>query len=137
FPGGFNEAGYQPGPDGKCHPGRSERALPRGIDDFRVFPDQGAYSDPAMIGPDGEETIPGYATDVGSRQSLDFLDSRDPEQPFCLLVHHKAPHRPGLHHPRYEGLYEAGTIPEPETMWDEHEGRAQVVREVAMQLDDL
>ena len=137
FPEVLQECGYQTALYGKWHLGRSERALPRGFDDFRVFPDQGDYFDPVMIGPDGEETIPGYATDVVTRQSLDFLDARDPEQPFCLLVHHKAPHRPWLHHPRYEGLYEAGTIPEPETMWDEHEGRAQVVREVAMQLDDL
>src|SRR5699024_9782792 len=118
FPEVLQGCGYQTALYGKWHLGRSERALPRGFDDFRIYPDQGAYFDPVMIGPDGEETIPGYATDIVTRQSLDFLDARDPEQPFCLLVHHKAPHRPWLHHPRYEGLYEAGTIPEPETMWD-------------------
>ena len=129
--------GYQTALYGKWHLGTSERALPHGFDDWRIFPDQGEYVDPEMIGPDGREQITGYATDVVTRQSLDFLDRRDPERPFCLMVHHKAPHRPWIPHPRYEGMYEAGTIPEPETMWDDHAGRAQVVRDVAMQLDDL
>ncbi|ASK65915.1 sulfatase [Brachybacterium avium] len=137
FPEVLQECGYQTALYGKWHLGRSERSRPRGFDDWRIYPDQGAYVDPVMIGPDGEERIPGYATDIVTRQSLDFLDQRDPEQPFCLLVHHKAPHRPWVPHPRYDGMYEAGTIPEPETMWDDHSSRAQVVREVAMQLDDL
>lgn len=137
FPEVLQECGYQTALYGKWHLGRSEVSRPRGFDDWRIYPDQGQYVDPVMIGPDGEERLTGYATDIVTRQSLDFLDARDPEQPFCLLVHHKAPHRPWIPHPRYEGLYEAGTIPEPETMWDGHEGRAQVVRDVAMQLDDL
>ena len=129
FPEVLRERGYQTALYGKWHLGTSARALPRGFDDWRIFPGQGAYVDPVMIGPGGEETVPGYATDVVTRQSLDFLDRRDRERPFCLLVHHKAPHRPWVPHPRYEGMYEAGTIPEPETMWDDHEGRAQVVKE--------
>jgi len=137
FPEVLSECGYQTALYGKWHLGRSERSKPRGVDDWRIYPDQGSYVDPVMIGPDGEETCEGYATDIVTRQSLDFLDRRDPERPFSLMVHHKAPHRPWHPHPRYEGMYEAGTIPKPETMWDEHEGRAQVVREVAMQLDDL
>ena len=133
----LHERGYQTALYGKWHLGTSAQALPRGFDDWRIFPDQGEYVDPVMIGPGGEEQITGYATDVVTRQSLDFLDRRDPERPFCLMVHHKAPHRPWIPHPRYEGMYEAGTIPEPETMWDDHAGRAQVVKDVAMQLDDL
>ncbi|ATG56223.1 sulfatase [Brachybacterium ginsengisoli] len=137
FPEVLQECGYQTALYGKWHLGHTEVARPRGFDDWRIFPGQGDYFDPVMAGPDGEEKVAGYATDIVTRQSLDFLDARDPEKPFCLLVHHKAPHRPWIPHPRYDGMYEAGTIPEPETMWDEHETRAQVVREVAMQLDDL
>jgi choline-sulfatase len=133
----LHERGYQTALYGKWHLGTTAQALPRGFDDWRIFPGQGEYVDPVMIGPGGEEKVPGYATDVVTRQSLDFLDRRDPERPFCLMVHHKAPHRPWIPHPRYEGMYEAGTIPEPETMWDAHESRAEVVKQVAMQLDDL
>ena len=137
FPEVMQEAGYQTALYGKWHLGRSEQSRPRGFDDWLIYPDQGHYWDAEMTGPDGEAVRPGYATDVVTEHSLRFLEERDPERPFCLLVHHKAPHRPWDPHPRYEGMYEAGTIPEPETMDDPHEGRAQVVREVRMQLDDL
>ncbi|AXK46753.1 sulfatase family protein [Brachybacterium saurashtrense] len=137
FPEVLQGRGYRTALYGKWHLGRSERSRPRGFDDWRIFPDQGEYVDPVMQGPDGEERIEGYATDIVTRQSLDFLESLDADEPFCLLVHHKAPHRPWIPHPRYQDLHQVGTIPEPETMWDEHETRAQVVREVAMQLDDL
>ena len=137
FPEVLQERGYQTALYGKWHLGHTEVSRPRGFDDWRIYPGQGDYIDPVMSGPEGEETFEGYATDIVTRQSLDFLERRDPERPFCLLVHHKAPHRPWIPHPRYEGMYDAGTIPEPETMWDEHTTRAQVVREVAMQLDDL
>lgn len=137
FPEVLQERGYRTALYGKWHLGTSERALPRGVDDWRIFPDQGEYVDPVMIGPDGEERLSGYATDIVTQQSIGFLERRDPETPFCLMVHHKAPHRPWIPHPRYGDLYEPGTIPRPETMDDEHATRAQVVREVAMQLDDL
>ncbi|GAA1282204.1 MULTISPECIES: sulfatase family protein [Brachybacterium] len=137
FPEVLHDCGYQTALFGKWHLGRSEGSRPRGFDDWRIFPDQGDYVDPVMIGPDGEETIEGYATDIVTQQSLDFLEQRDPDRPFCLLVHHKAPHRPWVPHPRYEGMYEAGTIPEPETMWDDHATRAEVVQQVRMNLDDL
>lgn len=137
FPEVLQERGYRTALYGKWHLGRSEASRPRGFDDWRIFPDQGEYVDPVMIGPEGEERLSGYATDIVTRQSLDFLESLESDDPFCLFVHHKAPHRPWIPHPRYDGMYEAGTIPEPETMQDGHETRAQVVRDVAMQLDDL
>ena len=137
FPEVLHDAGYQTAVHGKWHLGTSEASLPRGMDDWSIFPDQGAYVDPVMIGPAGEETVPGYATDIVTSRSIDFLDRRDPERPFCLLVHHKAPHRPWIPHPRYEGLHPEGTIPEPETIADDHAGRSASVRRVAMRLDDL
>ena len=137
FPEVLQDCGYQTALFGKWHLGHSEISRPRGFDDWRIYPDQGAYVDPVMSGPDGEETIEGYATDIVTEQSIGFLERRDPEKPFCLLVHHKAPHRPWIPHPRYGDLYQVGTIPEPDTMEDDHATRAQVVREVAMQLDDL
>lgn len=137
FPEVLQDCGYQTALYGKWHLGHSEISRPRGFDDWRIYPDQGAYVDPVMSGPDGAETIEGYATDIVTQQSLGFLERRDSEKPFCLLVHHKAPHRPWIPHPRYGDLYQVGTIPEPDTMEDDHATRAQVVREVAMQLDDL
>src|SRR5699024_11733961 len=41
FPEVLQERGYQTALYGKWHLGRSERSLPRGFDDFRIYPDQG------------------------------------------------------------------------------------------------
>ena len=35
----------------------------------------------------------GYATERITDHAIEFLEGRNKEKPFCLLVHHKAPHR--------------------------------------------
>jgi len=133
----LHDAGYQTALFGKWHLGVSERAQPQGFDEWLIFPDQGEYVDPVMYGPDGERRVEGYATDIVTDLSLSFLNGMDRERPFCLLVHHKAPHRPWVPHPRHGQLYPAGSIPEPATMWDDHATMSSVVRDVRMRLDDL
>ena len=133
----LHDSGYQTALYGKWHLGVTPKANPQGVDDWRIFPDQGEYVDPLMYGPDGEERVEGYATDIVTDLSLGFLNAVDRERPFALLVHHKAPHRPWVPHPRHAELYPVGSIPEPETMWDDHASRSRVVQDVAMTLDDL
>ena len=51
------------------------------------------------------------------------LKNRDKKKPFCLLVHHKAPH--GLYHypERYKKLLADTSLPEPENFYDSFEGK--------------
>lgn len=133
----LQQAGYQTALYGKWHLGVTEKANPRGFDDWLIFPAQGEYNDPLMYGPEGERRIEGYATDIITDLSLGFLEQMDRDRPFCLLVHHKAPHRPWVPHPRHDDLYPEGSIPEPDTMWDTHESMSRVVQEARMTLDDL
>ncbi len=133
----LHDSGYQTALYGKWHLGVTPKANPQGFDDWRIFPDQGEYVDPLMYGPDGEERVEGYATDIVTDLSLGFLNAVDRERPFALLVHHKAPHRPWVPHPRHAELYPVGSIPEPETMWDDHASMSRVVQDVRMTLDDL
>jgi len=116
----LHEGGYQTALFGKWHLGESASAQPRDFDDWLVFPGQGVYVDPRMIGPDGERTVPGYATDIVTDLALDWLDARDPEHPFALFVHHKAPHSPWIPDEKHHDLYPIGSIPEPETLHDDH-----------------
>jgi len=60
------------------------------------LPGQGRYVDPIFITPDGNKTIKGYATDVITDLTLDFLEKRPKDQPFFLMYHHKAPHGPWM-----------------------------------------
>ena len=133
---GLQAAGYQTALFGKWHLGESESARPRGFDEWLVFPGQGDYVDPVMIGPDGERVVRGYATDLVTDLSLDWLGRRDPGRPFALMIHHKAPHRPWIPHERHAGLYPVGSIPEPETFTDDHAGLSEAVRGVTMSIAD-
>lgn len=133
----LQDSGYQTALFGKWHLGETEKANPRGFDEWLIFPGQGEYHDPLMYGPDGERRLEGYATDLITDMSIDYLSRIDRDKPFCLLMHHKAPHRPWVPHERHKDLYQAGTIPEPETMWDDHATMSNVVKNAKMTLDDL
>ena len=134
----MHDAGYQTAIFGKWHLGESEIARPRSFDEWLVFPGQGAYVDPVMIGPDGERVVPGYATDIVTDLAIDWLERRDPDRPFALMIHHKAPHRPWIPDPKHKDMYAVGTIPEPETFLDDHAGLSEAVRHVTMSIaDDL
>src|SRR5690625_323490 len=146
FPQVLHEHGYRTALFGKWHLGKGPESDPRGFDEWRVYHGQGEYLDPVMYGidPQGQrvdEVVPGYATDTATDLAVDWLDrtrAEHPDQPFCLLLHHKAPHRNWVPHPRHEGMYPAGSIPEPETLHDDHATRSRAVRGVRMTIaDDL
>ncbi|QDP94770.1 sulfatase [Microlunatus elymi] len=135
-------AGYRTALFGKWHLGHHKESLPRSedFDAWRVFPGQGDYNDPVMITVDGEQTVPGYATDIVTDLSLDWLDglNQDQQEPFCLMIHHKAPHRPWIPHPKHRDLYPVGSIPEPDTLFDDYAGKSRAVHEAKMRVaDDL
>lgn len=117
----LKDSGYATALFGKWHLGESERSQPRSFDEWSVFPGQGAYVNPEMIGPDGSRTVAGYATDVVTDLALDWLDRRADDAPFALFVHHKAPHSPWIPDPQHADLYPVGTIPEPASLFDRHE----------------
>jgi arylsulfatase A-like enzyme len=83
-------AGYHTGMIGKWHLGSE----PTGFDQWTILPGQGVYYDPAFLTPDGRRVIKGYVTDIITDLALDFLKHRPKDQPFFLMCHHKAPHRP-------------------------------------------
>lgn len=75
---------------GKWHLGHGDGHDPAGFDYWRVLPDQGDYHDPQLLGPDGPEQHVGYVTDIITDLSLGWLEQRDPDRPFLLMVNHKA-----------------------------------------------
>jgi len=133
----LHDSGYQTALFGKWHLGHGPGHDPVGFDDWRVLPDQGAYHDPVMVGPSGEERLTGYVTDLITDLCIDWLDQRDPSQPFALMCHHKAPHRSWEPDARHAQLYVDDDIPEPDTLWDDHASRAMVVQSARMGLLDL
>ncbi|MCG7309792.1 sulfatase [Brachybacterium sp. ACRRE] len=132
----LHDDGYATAMFGKWHLGEHGVSRPRGFDAWKVFPGQGDYVDPVMIDEDGESTVPGYATDIVTDLAIDWVDERAQDEPFCMMVHHKAPHRPWVPDEKHHHLYADGSIPEPETFFDDLESRSKAVRGVHMTIAD-
>lgn len=128
FPKLLKEQGYQTSIFGKWHLGQGPEHCPTGFDDWAVLPGQGLYHNPKFIfkGPEGgtKKTVKGYATDIITDMCLDWLENRDESKPFCMLYHHKAPHRAWEPDEKHAHMYANETIPEPETLYDTYENRA-------------
>ena len=119
YPLAMRAAGYQTAAFGKWHLGNT----PANTDYWRLFPGQGNYWNPTVLGPNGEEKLTGYATDLLTDLSLGWLKQRDKNKPFMLLLHHKAPHRPWEPPTRYYRWLAEAQIPEPPTLFDDYAGR--------------
>ena len=138
FPKLLQDRGYQTAIFGKWHLGTGSHHCPTGFDDWAVLPGQGRYHNPVFIfkGPDGGDlrTVPGYATDLITDLCLDWLEARDPQQPFCLLCHHKAPHRPWYPDEAHAELFLNEDVPEPETLYDDYQNRASAAEAAEMRV---
>ena len=123
----LQQAGYQTAVVGKWHMGCN----PKGFDYYHVYNDQGQYWNPQYRGSDtGNKYIveEGYSTDLTTDHALEFIEHRDPNKPFCLMLHHKAPHRNWQANLKYLGMYDNVEFPQPETFYDDYATRGSAVR---------
>lgn len=131
----LQENGYQTAIIGKWHLGHGGNSDPTGFDFWSVLPGQGDYFDPSFIEMGENIKIPGYATDIITDKSMDWIANRDKEKPFFLMCHHKAPHRPWIPDAKHAHLYEDVDIPEPETFNDDYSNRASAAAAAEMRID--
>lgn len=89
-----------------------------------------------MIDRSGSHVVTGYATDIVTDMSIDWIEGLSADEPFCLMLHHKAPHRPWIPDEKHRDLYADGSIPEPETFFDDYATRSKAVRGVHMTIAD-
>ncbi|MEZ4865588.1 MAG: sulfatase [Caldilineaceae bacterium] len=138
FPQLLQEVGYQTAIFGKWHLGQGPDHCPTGFDDWAVLPGQGLYHNPDFIfkGPNGgtRRTVQGYVTDIITDFCLDWLQRRDSERPFCLMYHHKAPHRAWEPDEKHAHLYLNEEIPEPATLYDDYANRASAAAAAEMRV---
>jgi arylsulfatase A-like enzyme len=132
----LHDDGYQTAVYGKWHLGHGAQHDPAGFDDWAVLPGQGLYHDPVFHHPDGQERKhTGYVTDIITDMSLDWLGARDPDRPFALLIHHKAPHRRWEPDAKHAHMYDDVDLPLPETFDDDYATRASAASDAAMRID--
>ena len=90
YPKILQDNGYYTAVVGKWH----LKSVPQGFDYWNVLIDQGDYYNPTMVNMGGTVKHTGYTTSLITDLAIDALDSKIPDRkPFCLMVHHKAPHR--------------------------------------------
>ena len=120
FPKLLQQNGYQTAMIGKWH----LVSDPQGFDYWEVLPGQGDYYNPTFIQMNGERTkVEGYATNIITDKAIDWIENRDESKPFCMLLHHKAPHRTWMPDTCDFKLFADKTFPLPDNFYDNYEGR--------------
>ena len=115
----LQQSGYQTAIIGKWH----LHSYPTGFDFWKILPGQGLYYEPLLINMKGDTSVyHGYASDVITNEAINWLNDRDKNKPFVLLLHHKAPHRTFLPPLKYIQQFHNKKIPEPLTLYADTAG---------------
>lgn len=114
-------AGYQTAVVGKWH----LVTEPTGFDYWHILPGQGVYYNPPMIDNGTQVKHEGYATDIITDLTIDWLKKRDKSKPFLMMSQNKAPHREWAPALRHLGHDNDRAYPEPSTLFDDYSGRGK------------
>jgi len=131
----LRDAGYRTAMVGKWHMGHGDGHDPEGFDYWDVLPGQGDYWNPTFISAEGRRTVAGYATDIITDLAIDWVESLDSDEPWCMLVWHKAPHRPWKPKPEHRAMFDEPRAV-PGTFFDDYATRSVSVRRAAMRIAD-
>lgn len=131
FPKLLQKAGYETAIVGKWH----LTSNPTGFDYWNILIGQGEYYNPPFINNGKRVRYNGYATNITTDLALEWLENiHDKDKPFCLLLHHKAPHRTWMPDTCDLGAYDDVTFPIPETFYDDYKGRV-AAKKAEMSID--
>jgi arylsulfatase A-like enzyme len=127
FPKVMQEAGYQTAIMGKWH----LVSQPTGFDYYSVPNGMGTYYDCRLKSTgetwtdngQGKEIMPGFFTDAITDKAINWLEKRDKNKPFCLLLHHKAPHSPYKYPEKYDSIFKNRDLPLPLSFNDDYRGK--------------
>jgi len=131
FPKAMQATGYQTAIVGKWHLGGE----PTGFDYWEILPGQGDYYNPDFLTKDGKYSEEGYVTDIVTNKAIKWIDGREKDKPFMLMVQHKAPHRNWMPAERHLSAFDDVSIPEPHTLFDDYDGRGTAAHEQDMSIE--
>ena len=131
FPKLLQEEGYTTGIIGKWH----LISEPSGFDHYCILTgqeEQGDYYNPEFNENGVSIQEEGYVTDIITDKAIGFIDNTD--GPFLLMFHHTAPHRNWMPAPRHLGIFNDTVFPEPESLFDDYQGRGEAARSQDMSI---
>ncbi|WP_316817866.1 sulfatase [Pedobacter nyackensis] len=112
--------GYQTAWVGKWH----LESTPQGFDFWNILVGQGYYYNPDFIQMDGSvKRMEGYVTDLTTDIAEGWLEKRDKDKPFCLVVGQKATHRVWMPDLQDLGKFDKENFALPTNFYDNYEDR--------------
>jgi N-acetylglucosamine-6-sulfatase len=118
FPRQLQTVGYRTAYFGKWHMGEDNDDKRPGFDTFVTHRGQGKYFDNEFRFDGGpRRTVPGYYTTVVTDMAVEWLRKQG-DEPFLLMIGHKAPHSFYFPEPKYENAFENVRIPYPNSAFE-------------------
>ncbi|MDA3925966.1 MAG: sulfatase [Kiritimatiellae bacterium] len=117
FPLVLQSEGYDTAYIGKWHMGENNDEPRPGFNWFVTHKGQGKYFDTEFnFNGQGRKVVKGYYTTVLTDMAEEWLNRpREKEQPWCLMIGHKAPHSFYTPEKKYENAFKDQPFPYPET----------------------
>ncbi len=112
--------GYNTAWIGKWH----LESLPQGFSYYNILQGQGWYYNSTFISEkEGKHIEKGYVANVVEDDAEKWLDQRDPNKPFCLVIGHKNTHRVWIPDTPDLGAFDGQDFPIPASFYDDYKGR--------------
>jgi uncharacterized sulfatase len=127
-------AGYHTSVVGKWH----LVSHPQGFDEYKILIGQGEYYNPRFV--TGTDTVreTGYSSTLITDHALSVIDRvKDTDQPFFMMLHHKAPHRNWMPELKHLKAYAEQEFEIHPTFFDDYENRSQAARMQDMEIKNM